>query len=103
MCFYGVHIAVETVKIVGFDGLKAVGISTAKATYIQNVLPEVESDELVFEDLRDMDDNNIIKKLKKIKGIGKWTAKMYLLFVLGRDNILPYEDGAFLQGYKLTI
>ena len=96
----GGHITVETVKNIGFDGLKAVGISAAKAAYIQNVLTEVESGELVFEDLRCMDDSDIIKKLKKIKGIGNWTAKMYLLFVLGRDNVLPYEDGAILQGFK---
>ena len=41
-----------------------------------------------------------LKELKTIKGIGNWTAKMYLLFALMRDNVLPYEDGAFLQGYK---
>ena len=35
-----------------------------------------------------------------IHGIGRWTAKMYLIFVLDRQDILPYEDVAFLQGYR---
>ena len=51
-------------------------------------------------DERKKDDDVVVKKLKRIKGIGNWTAKMYLLFVLRRDNVLPYEDGAFIQGYR---
>lgn len=46
------------------------------------------------------DDEEVIKELTTIRGIGKWTAKMYLLFVLDRQDILPIEDGAFLQSYK---
>lgn len=40
-----------------------------------------------------------IKELTSIKGIGNWTAKMYLIFVLDRQNILPIEDAAFLQSF----
>ena len=42
----------------------------------------------------------MIFELTKIRGIGTWTAKMYLLFVLQRSDVLPIEDVAFLQGYK---
>ena len=45
-------------------------------------------------------DDEIIKHLTSIKGIGIWTAKMYLLFVLNRQDILPVEDGAFTQSYR---
>lgn len=47
-----------------------------------------------------MPDKEVMKVLTSIKGIGNWTAKMYLLFFLKREDILPYEDGAFLQAYK---
>lgn len=47
-----------------------------------------------------MSDQEIIRELTSIKGIGIWTAKMYLIFVLDRPNVLPYEDGAFLQAYR---
>lgn len=47
-----------------------------------------------------MDDEAVIKRLTSIRGIGTWSAKMYLIFVLNRLDILPFEDGAFLQAYK---
>lgn len=96
----GGFITMETIKDVGADGLKGIGLSSAKVSYIHNMIGAIELGELNFDDLREKDDETIIKELKKIKGIGNWTAKMYLLFVLQRENILPYEDGAFLQGYK---
>lgn len=42
----------------------------------------------------------LVSELVALRGIGNWTAKMYLLFVLNRTDILPYEDGAFLQAYR---
>ena len=47
-----------------------------------------------------MTDSEIMKSLTSIKGIGNWTAKMYLIFVLNRPDILPVEDVAFLQAYQ---
>lgn len=47
-----------------------------------------------------LNDADVIKQLTPIKGIGQWTAKMYLIFVLNREDILPIEDVAFLQSYK---
>lgn len=96
----GGNITVEAVRNVGTEGLKSIGLSSAKVSYIQNIIVAVETGKLNFDILRDKDDDDIVRDLKTIKGIGNWTAKMYLLFVLKRDNVLPYEDGAFLQGYK---
>lgn len=45
-------------------------------------------------------DEDIIKELTSIKGIGQWTAKMFLIFVLNRNDVLPYEDVVFLQSYQ---
>ena len=47
-----------------------------------------------------MDDEIVFKKITSVRGLGSWSAKMYLIFVLNRQNILPYEDGAFLQSYS---
>lgn len=52
-----------------------------------------------FSEFSTMSDSEVKDKLTSIKGIGKWTAKMYLIFVLDRQNILPTEDAAFLQRY----
>ena len=47
-----------------------------------------------------MNDSDVFKYLTSFKGIGKWTANMYLIFVLNRKDILPTNDAAFLQAYE---
>ena len=56
--------------------------------------------EFVIEQLYDLPDDQVMKRLIELRGIGSWTAKMFLIFVLNRNNILPYEDVAFLQSYQ---
>lgn len=53
-----------------------------------------------FNKLVHLPDVEVIKKLTALRGLGPWSAKMYLIFVLNRLDVLPYEDGAFLQAYK---
>jgi len=60
----------------------------------------VDNEEIIFSQLDTMSDDEVLRILTSIKGIGNWTAKMYLLFFLQREDVLPYEDGAFLQAYK---
>ncbi len=84
----------------GIDEVKSVGMSASKAYYINNLAEKVKAKEINFEELEEFDDTTVIKELKKIKGIGDWTAKMFLIFYLGRNDVLPLEDGAFLQSYK---
>ena len=50
--------------------------------------------------MKNLSDQEIITQLTRFHGIGNWTAKMFLLFVLDRPDILPVEDGAFLQTYR---
>lgn len=47
-----------------------------------------------------MPDDEVINSLTQLHGIGHWTAKMFLIFVLDRPDVLPAEDGAFLQTYR---
>jgi len=79
--------------------IKGTGMSMPKVQYIRNLTSVIENGELQFETINGLDDREVIKELTKIKGIGEWTAKMYLIFVLNRMNVLPYEDMAFLQAY----
>ena len=82
------------------DQIRATGTSTAKVEYIRNITKATHDG--IFDDTRlgAMSDNDVIRELASIRGIGKWTAKMYLLFVLDRPNLLTVEDGAFLQVYR---
>lgn len=82
------------------EQIRSTGTSNAKVEYIRNITNAIVDGSLNFEILRNLPDGEVIKSLTKIRGIGKWTAKMYLMFVLDRQDILPVEDGAFLQVYR---
>ncbi|WP_027643102.1 DNA-3-methyladenine glycosylase family protein [Enterocloster clostridioformis] len=93
-------IAPERVALLSDDQIKGIGLSTAKTGYIRDITTKVISGDLNLSKFSVMKDQEIIDELTSIKGIGNWTAKMYLIFVLDRQDILPYEDGAFLQAYR---
>lgn len=80
--------------------LRSIGLSTSKSTYLINLANVVLEGQISFDELTSDDNDTVMKKLTAIRGIGKWTASMYLLFFLGREDVLPVEDGAFLQAYK---
>ena len=80
--------------------LKSTGTSQNKVSYIRALTNSILSGTLCLDSLSEKSDTEVIKTLTAIKGIGNWTAKMYLIFVLNRDDVLPIEDVAFLQSYK---
>ena len=82
------------------DALREAGTSMSKAVCIKSLSDAVLSGSLILEELETMTNEEVTAKLTGIRGIGPWTAKMYLLFVLERPDVLPYEDGAFLQSYR---
>lgn len=82
------------------EQLRSTGTSNAKVEYIRNITKASQSGILKTERMKKMSDAEVIKELTGIRGIGNWTAKMFLMFVLGREDILPIEDGAFLQVYR---
>ncbi|MBQ6493797.1 MAG: DNA-3-methyladenine glycosylase 2 family protein [Erysipelotrichaceae bacterium] len=90
----------EKIKKLSIADLKSIGISAAKAQYIMNLTEAVDSDSIDLNTYQSMSDDEALKSLTAVKGIGTWTAKMYLIFVLNREDVLPYEDVAFLQSYK---
>lgn len=79
--------------------LRAIGLSNAKAANILNLTQAVTSGELDLDGLAALPDDAVMKALTSLRGIGPWSAKMHLIFVLCREDVLPYEDGAFLQAY----
>lgn len=93
------HISIEAINSLNDEDIKAIGISHSKVNYIRNLTQAVTDKTIVFDQYQTMNDKDIIKNLTAVKGIGNWSAKMYLLFVLDRPDILPFEDVAFLQGF----
>jgi len=98
LCNY--QITPYSISILSEADLNSVGISRRKARYIKSLAEDVISSKIDLTLLPDMSDIEAINKLLNLRGVGMWTAKMYLIFVLDREDILPYEDGAFIQVFK---
>ncbi len=90
----------KVVNDVSSEVLRSVGLSLRKATYIKEIANRVLNGDLVFDDLRHLEDDEVIKELIKLPGIGVWTAEMLLLFTLGRENVMSYLDLGIIRGLK---
>lgn len=82
------------------DALRAVGLSTFKARYIRDLTERVSSGQLDLEALTTLEDEAVIQALTQVKGIGRWTAEMMLIFSLGRPDVLPVDDLGFVEGVR---
>ena len=82
------------------DALRAAGLSPQKIRYIRDLTERVSSGQLDLALLSDMEDETVITELVKVKGIGRWTAEMMLIFSLGRPDVLPVDDLGFLEGVR---
>jgi DNA-3-methyladenine glycosylase II len=95
---------IETVLNFSIDELRAVGLSRQKAAYIQNVATFFQHKAIV--DWSKLSDDEIIKQLTEIKGVGQWTVEMILIFTLKRLDVLPLDDLAIrtrmVQLYEIS-
>ena len=82
----------EAVLAVPEDGLRGVGLSRAKAVYARELAAAVADGRLDLDGLEKQDDAEVLAQLTRIKGIGRWTAEIYLMFALDRPDIWPAGD-----------
>ena len=81
--------------------LQALGMSLRKAEYIKDFADKIVSGEFDLQAVEQMSDAEAITALSSLKGIGKWTAEMILLFCLQRPDILSYDDLAIQRGLRM--
>ncbi len=93
------QITPESISALTDEEIRSIGTSQQKISYIRNLTEAVRCRQIDLEQIKEKTDIQIMKELTALKGIGNWTAKMYLIFCLNRQDILPYEDFAFLQGF----
>lgn len=72
--------------------LRGCGLSWQKVSYVKDLAEHVVSSKLKVESLNTLSDEEVTSKLVAVKGIGRWTAEMFLMFSLGRVDILPNDD-----------
>jgi len=85
--------------------LRAAGISRQKATYLRDLAVRVAAGEVPLDSIDALPDEEVIEALTKVKGIGRWTAEMFLIFRLQRPDVLPVADlgilNAIQKAYRL--
>lgn len=90
---------------ISHERLRASGMSNAKARYIRNLSEAFIHGDLPLLHLNSMTDEEILQVLTKVKGIGPWTAQMFLMFTLGREDVFSHGDLGLKKGlikvYKL--
>lgn len=74
------------------DALRGVGLSRQKIGYMRDLAARVHGGEVPIHTLHDLEDDAIIASLTSVKGVGRWTAQMFLIFRLGRPDVLPETD-----------
>src|SRR6266436_3451829 len=72
--------------------LRAVGLSPQKASYLHDLSAKVQTGEVRLARLGRLSDEDVIEALIQVKGIGRWTAQMFLIFALGRADVFPVDD-----------
>jgi len=74
------------------DQLRSAGLSKQKSSYLKDLAAKTASGLLDFSRLPDLSDDEVIEHLTQVKGVGVWTAQMFLMFSLKRENVLPTGD-----------
>jgi DNA-3-methyladenine glycosylase II len=80
--------------------LRNAGLSAAKARYVRDLADRVHRGDVPLDDLHELDDEEVIAKLLPVMGIGRWTAEMFLIFSLGRLDVLPLGDLGLCAGVQ---
>ncbi len=87
-----IDITPQNILSAQFDELQRAGLSSRKVEYIRTLAQSVSDGEIDFEQLQLLSNQEIINSLTSLRGIGRWTAEMYLIFSLGREDVLAKTD-----------
>jgi len=84
------------------EELRGAGLSRQKLVYLQDLSAKFASGELSEHDFHHLDDEDVITRASSVKGIGRWTAEMFLIFSLGRPDVLPVDDLGVRRGMQIS-
>ena len=99
--------ALSATAIVALDDptLRGVGLSGQKVRYVRDLCDRIIDGRLQLDEIEGLDDEAVIERLTEVKGFGRWTAEMFLMFRLHRPDVLPVDDlgivNAVQRMYKL--
>lgn len=88
--------------LIGIDKeeLRGCGLSYAKCSYVKDLAERVKNGSLKVKSLDTLPDEEVVAELTAVKGIGRWTAEMFLMFSLGRADVFPVDDLGIKKGFE---
>jgi DNA-3-methyladenine glycosylase II len=92
----------EEVLATGDDALRAAGLSRQKVSYLRDLATRVSTGALPLADVEALADDAVLSALVSVRGVGRWTAQMFLIFRLGRPDVLPELDLGVQRGIQLA-
>jgi DNA-3-methyladenine glycosylase II len=95
--FPGKIVTPQSVKLKNIEELRPSGISFAKAGYIHNLADAFINQIITPEKFADYTDEQVISQLILVKGVGRWTAEMFLIFSLGREDVFSFGDAGLVR------
>lgn len=90
----------EQIVATPVETLRSIGLSNAKAQYVRNVAQFAIDHQLTDSKLKKMSDEEVMQLLTQIKGVGRWTVEMLLMFTLGREDIFSIDDYGIQMAMK---
>ena len=96
----GEPLTAERIAKLTAEQMRSVGLSKQKSSYLRDMAERAIRGELSFTHLPEMTDEEVTKHLTQVKGVGVWTAQMFLIFTLKRQNILPTGDFGIRMAMK---
>ena len=87
-----VGVSPEAIATAAFEDLRACGLSGRKVEYLQGIARATLAGEIDWDGLEALSDEEVIADLTRLRGVGRWTAEMYLIFALGRPDVLALDD-----------
>jgi DNA-3-methyladenine glycosylase II len=90
----------EAIAAISEAQFRAVGVSRQKARYLRDLCDKIAAGAVTLDDVQALDDEDVIAALTKVKGIGRWTAEMFLIFRLQRPDVLPVGDLGILTAVQ---
>lgn len=105
LALYDKHPTPKQIVDTPFATLRGIGLSNAKVSYVQNVARFAMEQGMEWKQLKNMSNEEVTQHLIQIKGVGRWTTEMLLMFALGREDVFAVDDlgiqNAMIKLYKL--
>lgn len=98
--FSGSFPTAEQILTTDIETLRGIGLSRAKAAYVLDLAQHIVDGKVQFDHLDSLSNDGVIAELTAVKGIGAWTAHMFLMFCMGRTDILPSGDLGIRNGIR---